>query len=49
MVQVSASNAPRDPIYVIVLEEHIDGILKVRSVNGEFDFFIFRDYLLAEF
>jgi hypothetical protein len=43
------AHMPRGPIYVVVLREYDDGILKVRSVNGDFDFFIFRDYLLAEF
>lgn len=40
---------PMDTIYVRVLKEYDDGILKVQSINGGYDFFIFRDYLIAEF
>ena len=43
------AHMPGGPIYIEVLEEYQDGILKVRSVEAGYDFFIFRDYLLAEF
>lgn len=43
------AHMPGGPIQVRVLEEYEDGILKVHSIEGGFDFFIFRDYLLAEF
>lgn len=43
------AHMPGGPIYVEVLKEYHDGILKVKSVEGGYEFFIFRDYLLAEF
>lgn len=42
------AHIPAGNIYVKVLEEYDDGILKVESINGGYDFFIFRDYLIAE-
>jgi hypothetical protein len=43
------AHIPRGTIYVRVLKEYDDGILKVQSINGGYYFFIFRDYLIAEF
>jgi|GEM_PF-1406639 len=43
------AHIPNGSIYVRVLEEYDDGILKVQSISGGYEFFIFRDYLIAEF
>jgi hypothetical protein len=49
MLTAWRAHIPNGTIYVRVLKEYDDGILKVQSINGGYDFFIFRDYLIAEF